>query len=418
MRGRLPGLLAVVAYALLAPAAGAPAAIPQGNTLLNGTGETGTAVADDASHVCPQGWICDPTFPNTTLVRYGTGLFPSAAESARIGGANNFFAGGPSNNLSGATQRIELGEQPEFNAGTVKATFSGCLGGLQSQGDRALIQVTFFTRENPDTGINFAQYGPTAAERGNETKLLPAAQTVAVPPQAFAFRFTLSFVREGEGYNDGYADNLSVTFGPASDPDPPAAGCAVPAGGGPPAGGAPGTPAGPDPGTGAPGTGTPGTSGTPGPSGGRAPVKLLGFGSALIGRDGKARVRVTCKTTQLTRCRGTVSASLSGTPSTGKGRIVTAAYSIPSSKSAVVKIAVPAADLRRIRGFSKRALATRRLRLVATTRSGTLRFKQTTLVKLTRPRLTRAAATARAGPRRARAPRPARAARDRCSPRG
>lgn len=382
MRARQHALLLSTAIALLAPTAGAQAAIPPGNTLLNGNGETGTAVTDDTSHICPQGWTCDPTFPNTTLVRYGAALFPSAAESARIGGGNSFFAGGPSNTLSGARQLIDLGVQDEFTAGTVKATFGGCLGGLQSQGDRALVQVTFFTVENPDIGINFALNGPTAAERGNQTKLLPVSQTIPVPPLTRSFRFTLSFTGDG-GYNDGYADNLSVTFGPTAEPDPPAPSCTAPAGGAPGAGapgtgGAPGTPAGAEPGTGAPAP-----SGGPSSSA-RGPVKLLGFGTALVGRDGKARVRVTCKTTQLPRCRGTVSGSLSGTPQTGKGKVVTAAYSIASGKSAMVKVALSRADIRRIRAFSKRALSTRRLRLVATTRSGTLRFKETTLVKLTR----------------------------------
>jgi hypothetical protein len=366
---RVFGLAALGAAALLVPVAGSQAAIPQGNALLNGDGETGTAVSNETSHVCPQGWTCDATFPNTTLLRYGTTTFPSAAESARIGGGNNLFAGGPNNNLSGARQTVDLGDQPEFTAGTVKATFGGCLGGFGDQNDSAIVQLTFGTQDDPDgvdPSLTFAKNGPTAAERGNKTTLLPVSQTVAVPPTTRSFRFTLSFLRDGSGYNDGYADNLSVTFGPAAGPDPAAPTCSVP-----PGSGGPGPGPGPSPGPG------------PGPGGGKT-LKLLSFGAASLGKDGKARVRVTCNTSKVSRCKGRLSASLvrKGAKARGLG---TAAYSVPALKSRTVKIKLPAAVAEAIRGLSKRALAKARIRLRATTKVSGVKFTQTSSLKLKRP---------------------------------
>jgi hypothetical protein len=352
------------------------AAIPQGNTLLNGDGETGAAATDETSHVCPQGWTCDPTFPNTTLLRYGTTIFPTADESARIGGGNSFFAGGPNNNLSGVRQVVNLGDQPEFAAGTVKATFGGCLGGLGDQNDSAILQLTFLTQDDPDgttPSNNFSKSGPKAAERGNRTALLPVSQTVAVPPRTSAFRFTLSFLREDTGYNDGYADNLSVVFGPIAGPDPPAPSCSVPPGGGGGGGGG----GGPDP----------GPPGTPDGDGGGTPLKLLGFRPAVIGKDGKARVRVTCNTRQVRRCTGTLSASLVRPSKRAQATRTpgTASYSVRSLKSQTIKIPLRRSDARKIRTLSARALGKLRLRLRATTKVGGVKFAQTALLKIKRP---------------------------------
>jgi hypothetical protein len=372
---RVFALAALFAAIGLAPVVDSRAAIPQGNALLNGDGETGAAATDETSHVCPQGWTCDPTFPNTTLLRYGTTIFPTAQESARIGGGNSFFAGGPSNSLSGVRQVVNLGDQPEFAAGAVKATFGGCLGGLGDQNDSALLQLTFLTQDDPDGNTpshTFAKSGPKAAERGNRTALLPVSQTVAVVPTTNSFRFTLSFLREGSGYNDGYADNLSVVFGPIAGPDPPAPSCSVPPGGGGGGGGG-----GPDP----------GPPGNPDGDGGGTPLKLLGFRPAVVGKDGKARVRVTCNTRQVRRCTGTLSASLvrSSKRATATRTPGTASYSVRSLKSQTVKIPLRRSDARKIRTLSARALGKLRLRLRATTKVGGVKFAQTTLVKIKRP---------------------------------
>jgi hypothetical protein len=358
-------LATLCATALCACETEARAAIPQGNQLLNGGGETGTAAVDETSHFCPQGWVCDAMFPNTTLVRYGTTTFPSAAESARVGGGNAFFAGGPANSLSGARQTVSLSAQPEFEAGGVKATFGGCLGGFAGENDHAIVQLTFLTQDDPDgasPALTTALTGPSAAARADKTSLLPVAQTVAAPPDTEGFRFTLSFVRDGSSpYNDAYADNLSVAFGPAGGPNPAAPACSVPGGG--------------------PGPGP--TDPAPGGGGGGKPLKLLGFGAAVIGRDGRARLKIVCNTSKVSRCKGKATAALMRR---GKARSLgSVRYSVPAQKSRTVKIKLKPKLLEAIRGLSRRALAKARVRLrTATTVSG-VKFTQTASLKLKRP---------------------------------
>jgi hypothetical protein len=378
-------LAAICASALALTATHAQAAIPQGNVLLNPGGESGPAATDGISHICPQGWTCSPVpFDQTTLVRYGTTTFPGGAESARIGGGNNFFAGGPSNNLSGAEQNVPLGIQPEFSAGAVKVTFGGCLGGFQDQNDLARVLLTFRTDDDPDGTVpshTVSLNGPTAAQRANRTTFLPVFQTVAVPPTTRSIRFTVSFQRAAIGYNDGYGDNLSVEFGPAASSNPPAPSCSVDVGGGGPGSG----PGGPGTGPGGPGTG-PGSGG--GPGGGGKPLELLGFGAAVVGKDGKVRVRVTCNSTQVSRCKGTLSASLARASTSAKRKpkpkIGTARYSVRSLKTRTIAITLRPSDARKIREASNRALSRLRLRVRATTKVRVVKFRQTELLKVKR----------------------------------
>jgi hypothetical protein len=373
-------LIAACASALGVTAPQTQAAIPQGNVLLNPGGETGSAATDGISNVCPQGWACNPMFPQTTLVRYGTTTFPSVADSARIGGGNNFFAGGPNNNLSGAEQNIDLGVQPEFTAGAVKVTFGGCLGGFQDQNDIARVLLTFRTDEDPDGAVpshTLTIVGPTAADRGNATALLPRFQTVSVPPTTRSFRFTVSFQRAAIGYNDGYADNLSVEFGAAAGPNPGAPSCSVPADP------APGLGPGPGPG-GSPGAG--GGPGVGGSGGGGEPLRLLTFGRAVVTSAGKVRVRVTCNTTQVSRCRGTLSASLTrGSGRNARRRLGEARYSVASLKSRMVTIVPGRSAARLIRSLSRNALGRARIRLRASTNVSGVRFTQTSSLRLVRP---------------------------------
>jgi hypothetical protein len=353
------GVVAALGAALAGPTAAAHAVIPQGNTLLNGDGETGQAVTDETSNVCPQGWTCTPAQPDMTLIRYGTTTFPSVAEAARIGGGRSLFAGGPDNAVSSAAQTVVLGEQPELETAGVKAAFGGCLGGFLDQSDLATLELRFFTRDNPDQGVPFTLSGPTAAARGNKTTLLPVSRIVDVPPETMSFRLTLSFIGETGGYNTGFADNLSVSFGAA----PTAPACSVPQGGGP---GGPGPP-------------------DPPPGGGRGePVKLLTIGTALIGADGKARMKVKCNTSQLRRCQGSMSAAL--VPAKGKAKKPLALgrvkFSVPSLKTRTVTLRLSPSKLRALRALPKRKLAARRIRLRATTKLGITTLTQTSLLKV------------------------------------
>ena len=134
---------------LVTPSA-AGAVIPQGNLLKNGDGEAGTAVTDGTSHSCPQAWTCTPNPDNNqTLARYGSQLyFPSAAESARIGGGSGFFIGGPNSSTGLSYQDVDLSAAaldidsvPTTGPGGVQYTFGGCLGGKADDTDQTYLQI-------------------------------------------------------------------------------------------------------------------------------------------------------------------------------------------------------------------------------------------------------------------------------------
>jgi hypothetical protein len=386
---RALALVALVFVSLVAAAPQARGAIPQGNLLVNGDGEVGVAVSDETSFACPFGWTCTPPGPfggsgAATLVRYGTTALPSVGESARIGGGDNFFAGGPGNTRSAISQHVDLGVAAgEIDAGGVQAVVGGCLGGWQTQDDYALISVTIPPPPDADRLPPIpALHGPRAAERANQTKLLPVSEAISVPTGSRSIQLTLTFEGVEGGYNDGYADNLSLTLGPAPGPPPPSPPCSVPGGG---------------PGKGGSGKGGPGGGGRGegGPDGGGAPgaiTRVLSFGkSVLVGSDGTARVPVRCNTRQVSRCKGRLSVSLvrAGQSSAQKRRKVkpgSARYSIPSLKKRTVKVPLRKADANAVARLSAGQLARRRLKLKATTTVGSAKLKQTSLVALRRRR--------------------------------
>jgi hypothetical protein len=246
---------ALAIVALLALAGSASAAIPAGNLLANGDGERGTAVSDATSRVCPESWTCRGGA--MTLVRYGTTTFPSAAESARIGGGSAFFAGGPNSETSEAFQELNLSTaRSEINAGGVQITFGGCLGGAQTLDDSSNIALEYGDAEQGKLGADGVDGPASAAERGNETKLLPRFKTSTLPRgvrfvsvSLLAFRKHPAPAQSAQdrppsrgSYNDGYADNISVQLSPLQGPAPPTPSCggSNTGGGGNSGGGAPG----------------------------------------------------------------------------------------------------------------------------------------------------------------------------------
>jgi hypothetical protein len=377
-------LAALAAVGLLATAPAAFGALPSGNLVLNGEGEFGPSVANEGSAYCPQGWTCILGRP--TLVQYGTTTFPSAAESARIGGGNNFFAGGPPGGPESVAspfaanlyQNVELvPSQPEIDAGAVQATLSACLGSWQDQNDHFDVELLFKSGSNGTLSTlgGAALRGSNRIDRGNATKLLPMSITLDVPPGSRSAHVELdSYIAQGP-YNDGYADNVTLTLGPRPGSPPPAAACGETSGG---------------PGSEVPGGGGPGPGGGQGGGGGKpgkGPTGVLTFGRATIGSDGKARVPVRCNTSQVSRCRGTlsvalVSASKSARKPKRKRRSVT--YSVASLKKKTMVVPLRRADARAIASLSRRQLARRRLKLTATTKIGSAKLKQTALLVIAR----------------------------------
>lgn len=219
-------LAAASTAALALFATPAQAVLPSGNIVRNGDAEEGQGATNATDAPPVPGW---DTFPNYTAVVYGTGAFPSLAESASVSGGRNFFAGGPESGFgdaSYATQLIDLsGAAPEIDAGNVQATLTADVGGFAGQDDAATISAVF---TNPSTGsVNAALgVGPvTREDRGGATRLLRRTSCSTVTAGArSAYLQVFASRQSGQGtYNDGYADNISVTLSTAPCPAAPEA---------------------------------------------------------------------------------------------------------------------------------------------------------------------------------------------------
>jgi hypothetical protein len=210
MRAVLPAL----ALALLV-AAPARADVPQGNLIVN-PGADAAAGATDSSTVVPlPGWT---TEGGLTAVQYGTPSFPTLEDSAKLGGGANFFAGGPGTPASTASQTIDVSRAAaEIDAGSVKATLTGMVGGWSTQQDAATITATSLSA----TGAPLATLTldpATVDERGGLTTLFERTRTGTVPAGTRSFAVRIATTRTAGDYDDGYADNLSLTLAGAPEP--------------------------------------------------------------------------------------------------------------------------------------------------------------------------------------------------------
>jgi hypothetical protein len=179
------------------------------NLLENGNAELGPAVINDSTVVRSiPGWVRTGDF---TAVRYGSpGGFPGTLISKQVRGGKNFFAGGPSNPGSGASQVVSVAkEATQFGAGRLSATLAGDLGGFSSQRDSLAVTATFLGASGEQLGV--IRLEPvTPAERKGETTLLARSATTALPAGTRSIQVTLRAVRTDGAYNDGYADNLRL----------------------------------------------------------------------------------------------------------------------------------------------------------------------------------------------------------------
>ncbi len=193
-----------------------------GNLIVNGGAETGTG-SSDSSTTAPvpiPGWTTTTNITEHTYDAVGSQNFPDANASAAIGGANQFFAGGPANragnNVETATQDVAVpAAAAEIDAGGVTATLSADLGGFATQDDQAAITATFLGSGSQQLGS--LTIGPvTAADRNNTTQLLPRSGSAAVPSGTRKIRVALTATKFAGAYNDAYADNISLTLAGSS----------------------------------------------------------------------------------------------------------------------------------------------------------------------------------------------------------
>jgi hypothetical protein len=206
----MTGLVPVYAKA---PALLLPAATSD-NLIVNGDAETGAGSSDGYSVVLVPGWT---TQGNFTVVQYAAGGgFPDVNTPGPAERGANFFAGGPVNVASSATQTIDLSSYAAaIDTGRQTYTLSGYFGGWSSQGDNATLTINFKDTANQPLGT--ATIGPvTNVERGNQTAFFNRTINGLVPAQSRNVEVSLQMTRYLGLYNDGYADNLFLGLGSAS----------------------------------------------------------------------------------------------------------------------------------------------------------------------------------------------------------
>jgi hypothetical protein len=206
----LLGASAAVGMLALAFAASAQPGAAK-NLIVNGNAEQGEGV-NDVNGIATDipGWTRRGNF---TVVKYGAPDFPSPELSTKVRGGVNFFAGGPKNVASSISQDIDVGSQKGLiNAGKAKATLSGNVGGYFTQTDWLRATAVFLAASGKRLGAMSIQ-SATPAARANQTDLPKKTISGAVPRTTRTIRVVLAASRGAGEYNDGYADNLSLTVG-------------------------------------------------------------------------------------------------------------------------------------------------------------------------------------------------------------
>lgn len=184
------------------------------NLVVNGDAESGPGgSAEPVTNVT--GWDIREGAP--ALIAYSVGGgYPTPSDPGPAGRGSRFFSGGNSPRTAlvqdialpakGATGRSAV------DAGRVRYTLAGWLGGYATQEDGARLSVEF--RDAKGTPVVLSVLGPvTAAERLSRTALVERTASATVPPGARTARVLLVFTRSGGGTsNDGYADAVSLTL--------------------------------------------------------------------------------------------------------------------------------------------------------------------------------------------------------------
>lgn len=185
------------------------------NLVTNPRAEMGTGSASGDVVVAIPGWV---TTGNFTLVQYGAvnaaGAFPTLTSPGPPQRGTQFFAGGPNNASSSATQAISIAaDSAEVDTGRVVFRLAGYLGGFDAQGDNAVLSATFLSGSGATLGGG--SVGPvTAAERASVSGLLLRETTGSVPAGTRTIELRMLMTRLNPSYNDGYVDNIALSLVP------------------------------------------------------------------------------------------------------------------------------------------------------------------------------------------------------------
>jgi hypothetical protein len=213
-RKRTAVLVAGVALGLLAPAAPASAAAKTVNIIKDSGGESAKQADVSGVTVVPVPLWTPFAGRGFTVVKYGSPEFITKAGPGPKSRGHNFFSGGERGpSPAGATQVDSLKPYLALiTAGKAKFTLSGWFGGFADQRDYATLTVVWENAKGVAVGTPKVIGDVTHGQRKNVTGLLARSAKGTVPKAATQVLVTIKMVRLDGGYDDGYADNLSLVI--------------------------------------------------------------------------------------------------------------------------------------------------------------------------------------------------------------
>jgi hypothetical protein len=214
-RGRTRATVAVGCLLLLASGASPVAAASTPNLIGNPGAEMGAASNGATVGSIPK-WT-RTTGTASTVVRYGAKGFPKLTTAGPPNRGQQFFAGGPGTDPGQVlVQVIPLARyHSRIAQGGVTFKVSGWFGGKGAENDMAGLEVDFKDVNGAlvnVNGISTTIGNFNANARGGVTKLMKASATGSVPSDAATIYLQLIFDRTDGTYDNGYADNLSLTL--------------------------------------------------------------------------------------------------------------------------------------------------------------------------------------------------------------
>ena len=180
------------------------------NIIANGDAEADIGSATGADIGTVSGFVKTGQF---TVVTYEAGGgFPNTSSPGPALRGKNFFAGGPSASESTGTQLISISDlMSSVDAGLITFDLSAYLGGFSSQRDNAILTLNFL---DVASGIlSAASLGPVSPiDRADVTGMLFRETMGAVPIGTRSLQVQLKLTRVDGIFDDGYADNLSLSL--------------------------------------------------------------------------------------------------------------------------------------------------------------------------------------------------------------
>ena len=201
-------LAASAALTLLGPVGAASAAARPVNLIKDPGGELSSP--DQSGDQVPVTFWTPLKGTGFTTGRYNSPGFDEPFTPRAPHAGHAFFTGGPDSHLSGATQLVPL-TSALIAKGQATFVASGYLGGFSDQHDYMSLTITWETATG--TAISKVVLGPvTEEQRKGVTSLYLRSKTGIVPKNATQALLLLHAVRTDGLYNDGYADDLSLTL--------------------------------------------------------------------------------------------------------------------------------------------------------------------------------------------------------------